>query len=190
MSQEEINELPLKKYEGLTRIISSQEGLVLAAQALKRETVVGFDTETKPSFAKGQYFPVALLQLAGRDTVYIFQLQHLVFPEMLQDVLANPDIIKAGFAPDYDLKQLKKLGDFDPAGFVDLGAAAKRQGIKNHGLRGLAAVLLGFRISKQAQRSNWSRPTLSLSQITYAATDAWVSREIYLSLEENGCQLQ
>jgi len=190
MTREEINELSLRKYAGPIRIISSREGLVSAAQALKRETVLGFDTETKPAFVKGQSFPVALIQLAGRDAVYIFQLRHIEFPKILQDILSNPDIIKAGFAPDYDLKQLKELGEFDPAGFVDLGGVAKREGIKNHGLRGLAAVLLGFRISKQAQRSNWSRTTLSPSQISYAATDAWVSREIYLRLEKNGCRLK
>ena len=184
MSKEEINELPLRKYDGPVRIISAREGLVPAAQALKRETVLGFDTETKPAFVKGQSFPVALLQLAGRKAVYIFQLRHLEFPKILRDILSNPGTIKAGFAPDYDLKQLKELGEFDPAGFVDLGAVAKREGIKNHGLRGLAAVLLGFRISKQAQRSNWSRTKLSPSQISYAATDAWVSREIYLRLEK------
>jgi len=189
MSQEEINEMPLRKYEGPVRVISSHDALVSAAQALKREAVLGFDTETKPAFAKGQRFPVALLQLAGRDVVYIFQLGRLEFPKMLQDILSESDIIKAGFAPEYDLKQLKELGEFAPAGFVDLGAVAKREGIKNHGLRGLAAVLLGFRISKQAQRSNWSRTTLSPAQISYAATDAWVSREIYFSLSENGFRL-
>jgi ribonuclease D len=189
ISPEEINELPVKKYDGPVRIISSREGLVLASQALRQEMVLGFDTETKPAFAKGQSFPVALLQLAGQDAVYIFQLRHLEFPKMLRDILENSDIIKAGFAPDYDIKQLKALGEFDPAGFVDLGTAAKREGIKNHGLRGLAAVLLGFRISKQAQRSNWSRMTLSPSQISYAATDAWVSREIFLRLKEDGCKL-
>ena len=190
ISREEINELSLRKYDGPVRIVSSREGLVSAARALKRETVLGFDTETKPAFVKGQSFPVALIQLAGRDAVYIFQLRHLEFPKILQNILSNPGIIKAGFAPDYDLKQLKELGEFDPAGFVDLGAVAKREGIKNHGLRGLAAVLLGFRISKQAQRSNWSRTTLSPSQISYAATDAWVSREIYLRLGKNGCKLK
>jgi ribonuclease D len=190
ISREEINELSLRKYDGPIRIVSSRDALVSAAQALKQETILGFDTETKPAFVKGQSFPVALIQLAGQDAVYIFQLRHLEFPKRLQDILSDPGIIKAGFAPDYDLKQLKELEEFDPAGFVDLGAVAKREGIKNHGLRGLAAVLLGFRISKQAQRSNWSRTPLSPSQISYAATDAWVSREIYLRLEKNGCRLQ
>jgi len=190
ISREEINELSLRKYDGPIRVIFSRDDLGSATRALKQETVLGFDTETKPAFVKGQSFPVALIQLAGGNAVYIFQLRHLGFPKRLQDILSHPGIVKAGFAPDYDLKQLKELEEFDPAGFVDLGAVAKGEGIKNHGLRGLAAVLLGFRISKQAQRSNWARTTLSPSQISYAATDAWVSREIYLRLGKNGCRLQ
>jgi ribonuclease D len=67
---------------------------------------------------------------------------------------------------------------------MDLGNIAKKAGIKNHGLRGLAAVLLGLRISKGAQTTNWARDVLTRQQIQYAATDAWVGRKLYLSLEQ------
>jgi len=186
ITREEINELPVRRYDGPVRIISSREGLLSAGQELNRETVLGFDTETRPAFVKGQTFPVALIQLASRNAVYIFQMRHLKFPGMLGEIFSNPFIIKAGVAPDYDLKQLRELGAFDQAGFVDLGTVARREGIKNRGLRGLTALLLGFRISKQAQRSDWSRMPLSPAQISYAATDAWVSREVYLRLKEDG----
>ncbi|MCK5228671.1 MAG: hypothetical protein KAR13_00300, partial [Desulfobulbaceae bacterium] len=92
----------------------------------------------------------------------------------------------AGVSLDFDVAQLKKMGDFSPAGFVDLGDAARQSGIKNHGLRGLTAVLLGFRITKKAQTSNWARETLLPSQKRYAATDAWVGRKLYLQMVEQG----
>lgn len=87
---------------------------------------------------------------------------------------------------DGDLQQLQRLGRFQPEGFAELTTVAKEAGIKNHGLRGLAAVMLGYRISKSAQQSNWGAETLSDKQLRYAATDAWVGREIYLRFQEMG----
>ena len=100
-------------------------------------------------------------------------------------ILEDKNIIKAGVSIDYDLAELKHLTEFEPAGFVDLGDVAKDIGIQNHGLRGLSAVVLGFRISKGASTSNWEKRELSGSQIKYAATDAWVGRELYKKLEFN-----
>ena len=107
-------------------------------------------------------------------------------PAPLREILANPKVVKAGVALAYDLQELHKLARFKPAGFVDLGTLAKKAEIKNHGLRGLAAVLLGFRIAKGAQTSNWARDVLAPAQIQYAATDAWVGRELYLKLRPDG----
>ena len=104
---------------------------------------------------------------------------------MLRQILSNQRIIKAGVGLDQDIKKLKELDDFKPAGFVDLGDIARSSGIKNHGLRGLAAVLLGFRISKKAQVSNWERENLSSAQVSYAATDAWVCLEVYHKLRNS-----
>lgn len=186
MTREEINQCPVRMYEGPTHIIRSRHELTDAAQKLRKEPVLGFDIETRPSFTRGETYSPALLQLAGSKAVYLFQLSRLKFPRLLRELLSNPHIIKAGVATDHDIKKLKELGDFEPAGFVDLGAVARSAGIKNHGLRGLAAVFLGFRISKQAQISNWSRKNLSPTQVAYAATDAWVSRELYLHMQKKG----
>jgi len=173
-------------YDGPIHIIRSRQELTAAAKKLRKEPVLGFDIETRPSFTRGKTYTPSLLQLAGSKAVCLFQLSRLKFPRLLRELLSNPRIIKAGVALDHDIKKLKELGDFKPAGFVDLGDVARGVGIKNHGLRGLAAVLLGFRISKQAQVSNWARENLSPAQITYAATDAWISREIYLHMEKKG----
>ena len=99
------------------------------------------------------------------------------------EILTDAAIIKAGVAPSFDLHSLQELAPFSPAGFVDLSTMARQRAIKNHGLRGLAALVCGVRISKSARTSNWANPQLSPQQIQYAATDAWISREIYLALQ-------
>jgi len=186
MTKEEINSLPIKGYRGKIEVVKSKTAMDEAFDELSRERLIGFDTETRPNFSKGQNNLPSLIQLAGSETVYIFQLRHLDFPKALRRILADKKIIKTGVAIDYDLMQLQRLGSFSEGGFVGLTRIAKYAGIKNHGLRGLAAVLLGFRISKGAQRSNWGSDTLTQKQINYAATDAWVGREIFLRLQEMG----
>lgn len=185
ISREEINSLPLKGYEGEITVIRDRQDLTSAMAILRREETLGFDTETRPSFWKGTKFPPALIQLAGKEAVFIFQLKHTGLPEELRDLLADPAVIKAGVALKYDLTELQLLAHFQPAAFVDLGELAGEKGLKNHGLRGLAALLLGFRIAKGSTRkSNWENDLLSPVQLRYAATDAWVGRELYLKLRD------
>ncbi|MBU0675184.1 MAG: 3'-5' exonuclease domain-containing protein 2 [Proteobacteria bacterium] len=171
-------------YGGKINLVRTPAELDEALAILNRQELLGFDTETQPNFKKGQNHPTALIQLAGKSAVFIFQLKTLGFPPELKELLANPAIIKAGVAVDQDLIQLKALGSFTDGGFIELATVARHAGIKNHGLRGLTAVLLGFRISKGAQRSNWGNDQLTSHQIHYAATDAWAGREIYLRLKE------
>ena len=185
MTKEEINACPLRRWEGVTHVVRTAAELSRAVRSLAAETILGFDTETRPAYHKGESYLPSLLQLAGENEVYIFQLKHLGLPGPLREILANPTVVKAGVALAYDLQELHHLGHFKPAGFVDLGNLAKQAEIKNHGLRGLAAVLLGFRIAKGAQTSNWSRDILAPAQIQYAATDAWVGRELYLRLQSD-----
>jgi ribonuclease D len=186
MTREEINACPIIRNESPIHVVSSRGEISRAVERLSKERILGFDTETKPAFKKGQSFPPSLLQLAGHRSIYIFQLRHLKFPRILRAILSSPHIIKAGVAPDHDIAKLKELGSFKQSRFVDLSVIARKAGIKNHGLRGMAAVLLGHRISKKAQRSNWARETLTPAQVKYAATDAWVSRELYLKLVKKG----
>ena len=182
LSKEEISACPLVRWQGPIRLIRTPEEMTEAVQVLELENLLGFDTETRPSFRKGESYPPALLQLAGAREVFIFQLPRLGLPEPLRSILAAPGIVKAGVAPSHDLRELRKLAPFEPAGFVDLSRLAKQTGIKNHGLRGLTAVLLGCRIAKGARTSNWARDDLSAKQLDYAATDAWLGRELYLKL--------
>lgn len=182
ISRDEINKLPLFKYEGQIHLIQTDSQAVVAVNELRRERVLGFDIETRPTFQKGESNPPALLQLAGSSAVYVFQLLQLRDLKRFNELFSDAGIIKAGVSLDYDIRKLKECQDFQPAGFVELSELSDRAGIRNNGLRGLAAILLGFRISKRAQRSNWSRRDLTREQILYAATDAFICREIYLRI--------
>ncbi len=184
MSKDEINDCKLAYWEGPVKLVRTEKELKTAINKLKKQNLLGFDTETRPARRKGESYPPSLVQLAGDKEVYIFQLNKLRLTSSLGKILADPEIIKAGVGLDFDIKELRKLSSFKAAGFVDLGKKAKQAGIKNHGLRGLAAVLLGIRISKGAQTSNWAKEMLTPKQIKYAATDAWVGRELYLALEK------
>lgn len=185
-STEEISLLPLTAFVGKIILVETDRQLHQAMHVLHQEEVLGFDTETRPIFKKGQIPPPALLQLAGHKDVYIFQLSKLLDKAILTELLASRHIIKSGVSVRDDLKGLKEHFEFTERRFVDLGEVAKRLGMLTHGLRNLSANLLGVRISKGAQCSNWARDYLSNKQIIYAATDAWISRELYLRFLDFG----
>ncbi|HSV99777.1 MAG TPA: 3'-5' exonuclease [Sedimentisphaerales bacterium] len=183
MTKEQINAHPIGKYQGPIHLIHSPEHVERAVRELETETVLGFDTETRPTFRVGQSHPPAVLQLVGEQGAYIFQLRYCRLSPALLGLLADPQIVKAGVAWDRDVQELNKLAPFTPAGFVDVAELAKKAGCTHHGLRGLATLLLGFRVSKSSQTSNWDRGALTPAQIEYAATDAWVGRELYQKLQ-------
>lgn len=182
ISKEVINALPLMGYEGPVDLVSCDETLAHAVRKIQRERVLGFDTESRPAFRKGQSFPVSLIQLAGESTVWLFQIGKIENPGPLWDLLAQPDLLKVGVAIADDIKKLRELHPFEPAGFVEIASLSQKIGILNTGLRSLTGLLLKFRISKRAQVSNWARSELSEAQIQYAATDAWVSRLLYFRM--------
>ena len=180
LSKTEINSLPLRHYNGPIHIIQTAEQAKEACTILMKEKVLGFDTETRPAFNKGQSYLPSLLQMAGRKVVYLFQLSKCGLTDRIINLLSIDDIIKSGVAINQDLIELQQISNFEPAGFIDLGDIARSKGLPHHGLRGLAAYLLNFRISKSGRTSNWSANQLTKKQIKYAATDAWLGRELYL----------
>jgi ribonuclease D len=139
----------------------------------------GFDTETKPSFKKGDDFKTALLQLATDEDAYILRLHYLTRFERIKAVLENPAVLKVGVAIAHDLKQLQRIFPFRPEGFVELQKVAKEKGLKNMGLKGMAEEVLGAHLIKSTKMTNWENRQLTEQQLRYAATDAWIGLELY-----------
>jgi ribonuclease D len=186
ITKSEINEKPLLAYTGELTLVETDADLDRVLPDLLSETLLGFDTETRPAFRKGESYLPSLLQLGGERHVWLFQLQKLKNLKGLFSILEAPDIVKAGVAIQRDVDELRQLCDFEPAGFQDVGKIAENKGFLKTGLRPLAALLLDGRVSKGAQVSNWASPNLSPKQVSYAATDAWVSRSLYLALQKAG----
>ncbi|MBF0185787.1 MAG: 3'-5' exonuclease domain-containing protein 2 [Magnetococcales bacterium] len=189
LSKAEINELPIRKWEGPINLIDSDEQLLEAVGRLRSEQVIGFDVETRPAFRKGVIYRPSLIQMAGTDYVNIFQLPRLSSYEPLSDLLSDQHILKVGVGLHNDTQNLQAVFPFQPKKLLDLSEVTRRVGIESYGLRSLSAHFLGFRISKRAQCSNWESKELRPFQISYAATDAWVSREIYLAMQQQGLLL-
>lgn len=179
ISKAEINELPLIAWEGSIQILETVEAMEQAVENIRCEEHMGFDTETRPTFKKGDYYPPSLIQLATSDCVYLFRINKTKSLTPLLPILESKDILKTGVAIKEDVKELQAIQKFNSAGFCEIADITVGLGYENRGLRALAALLLGGRVSKAAQVSNWARPELDKKQIRYAATDAWISREIY-----------
>ena len=187
LSSDEINALPLCHYEGPIHLVRSLEDWEKALPDLQQEQVLGFDTETRPSFRKGRVNTPSLVQLATARAVYLVQLSGANAAYGDYDaLLADPAVVKAGGAIGDDMRELARLYPFKPAGMVDLGMVARAHQLTTQGLRTLAANLFGQRISKGPQCSNWSVMELNKRQVIYAATDAWIGRAIYLRMRELG----
>jgi len=186
ISNQDINELDLKAFERTITVIDDANDLRSAFRKIRKERFVGFDTETKPNFRKGESNRVSLVQIALSEEVFLVRINHTGITNMLADFFESPDILKIGVALRDDIKDLQDIRRFKPAGFMELNQIVKDIGIESNGLRKLTAIILGFRISKNAQTSNWENPTLTERQRQYAATDAWVCYEMYSKLLKQG----
>ena len=184
ISAEEIGELSLATFPGeITVIDAVDQEFFAAVRYLRRQTVLGFDTETRPTFSPEQHSNgTAILQLSGKEKAFLFRVQKLGLPKQLLSILASSTIIKVGAATRDDVKGLQKAANFTPRGFVDLQSMVWEYGIKDKSVKKMAAIILGVKISKAQQLSNWETEHLSESQMKYAATDAWICREMYLKL--------
>ena len=178
--------LPIRRYEGDVCLVSSPQDLERAVADIGQEGAVGFDTETRPAFRKGEVHLPCLVQAATARAVYLFPLRRPDAFAALSGILGEPRIAKAGVALADDLRPLKLVFPFVERSMVDLGVVARRAGFHQTGVRNLAGIFLGFRVPKGARTSNWAAPQLSSAQITYAATDAWVCRELYLRFASLG----
>lgn len=183
ISKDEINELALLVFSGEIEVICNETECDRAIEFLLHQPLLGFDTECRPSFRKGEVHDIALLQLATLDRAFLFRLNLFKPTSKLIDLLSTDQVKKIGVAVADDIKGLQRLSNFEPQGFVEIADMAKQLKIKQLGLRSLAAIMLGKRVSKSAQLSNWEAKTLSEGQLSYAATDAWAGLKLYHSLE-------
>jgi ribonuclease D len=182
ITNEEINALPLGSFDGKISVIDHAEALRNTFSEISRHAVVGFDTETKPVFVRGQQNKVALMQVALPDKVFLIRLNKTGIQSEIIHFLESENILKAGVALRDDIKALQRLKKFSPNGIVELADLARKSGLMEEGVKKLTGLLLGFRVSKTAQTSNWEAPVLNEKQISYAATDAWVCLEIFKKL--------
>jgi len=182
ITPEEIEHYELSWFKGEIVLVDDISGFYKILPRLLRSGILGFDTETKPSFRKGRKNNVSLIQLATEDLACLIRINKIGIPSELAGILSDPGIIKAGVAVHDDIKYLSKVKGFAPSGFIDLQKFVKDYGIESSGLKKLTAIILGFRISKRQQVTDWEAEKLSDAQLIYAATDAWVCQKIYKKL--------
>lgn len=182
ITKEEINQLDVNAYSGRITLIEDPRYVAECIREIKRYRLVGFDTESRPSFKKSDNYKVSLIQLAVTDEVYLFRLHKTGFREELIKLFEDPSIRKVGVSIHDDISRLRLLSDFTPQNFLELQELSSEFGIESNSLRKLVAIILGYRISKSHQLSNWEAEKLTEGQMVYAATDAWASLEIYKRL--------
>ena len=181
ITPEEIDKMEMGSFPGEIVVIDHQGlGFFRALDYLRKQKILGFDTESRPNFSpQHHHYGVALLQLSGPDRAYLFRIKNLKMYKRLFKVLADERVIKVGAAVNDDIHGLQRYCDFKPKSFVDLQRIVWEYGIKDKSVKKMAAIILGVRISKTQQLSNWEAEHLSEAQKKYAATDAWVCREMY-----------
>jgi ribonuclease D len=184
ISVEELAGCELSWFRGEIAVVEDMKTFYEVLPKLQRTNLLGFDTETRPTFKKGGRNTVSLIQLSTADFAALFRINKIGIPDELIKLLSDHNVIKAGVAVHDDIRFLKSVKKFTPEGFVDLQGFVKNFGIESSGLKKLAAIVLGFRISKRQQVTDWEAEQLTEAQIIYAATDAWVCHQIYEKLVE------
>ena len=186
ITTEEMERLPLYSYPGKVVVVQHRRHLREALRQLRRFPLLGFDTETRPSFQKGEVHPVALLQLATEEAVYLLRLNRIGLVPEITGLLANDRSVKVGVGIRDDLRGLRQSRSFTPRQFIDLQPFARAFGIEEMSFAKLMSIIFGVHISKRQQTSNWEADTLTEAQVRYAATDAWGSLRMYEHLRSEG----
>ncbi|MFC2605468.1 MAG: 3'-5' exonuclease [Bacteroidota bacterium] len=185
IDKEIVKDLPIAQTDCQIELIDSPDEVDKAVKYLLRSKVVGFDTESKPSFTKGKSNKIALMQISTQKRCFLFRLQMIGKNQRLKEFLENENIKKIGVAIHGDLRNLRVWSKFEPKNFVDLQNIVGDYGIEELGLQKIYAIVFGKKISKSQQLSNWEAKILNRAQQVYAATDAWACRQIYLKLTKN-----
>lgn len=183
IAKEELAQLQTAQFEGSIYVVQGETDAKKAVASLMKEKVLGFDTETKPSFAKGKTNAVCLAQLSTETSCFLFRLRENNCLQILKPLFENENILKIGLSLKDDFNAIHKQMDFNPAGFVDLQPYVKQFGIEDNSLSKIYAIIFNMRISKSQRLTNWEADALTDKQKSYAALDAWAALRIYKELE-------
>lgn len=186
VSKDEIKNYSIEKFTGKIHVIEKENDVLAAYSFLKKQKILGFDTESKPTFRKGVSSHVSLIQFSTKDQAFLFRINKIGFNEKLIDIISDKKIKKIGIAIFDDIKALQKIKSFESNSIIDLNQLALNLGFESIGAVKLSILILGFAISKSVRLSNWERENLSISQLEYAATDAWICNMIYKKLLNEG----
>ncbi len=179
ITKEEIAQLPVEEFPGRIVLVETEEAAEAAVSQLMQCSRVGFDTETRPSFRKGQRFKIALMQLSTEDTCFLFRLNKIDIPESLLNFLESPATRKVGLSLRDDFGALRRRTEIEPGNFLDLQNYVGSFGIEDASLQKIYAILFRKKISKGQRLTNWEADKLTESQQKYAALDAWTCLKIY-----------
>ena len=183
IEKQAVNQMPLVNFPGLIHIIDAVPQVQGAVNALRTADTIGFDTETRPCFKRGERHNVALLQLSTLSDAYLFRVNKIGIPQPLKDLLEDNGCIKIGLSTSDDFHQLTRVSDINPHGFIEIQQLVKQYHITDMGLQKIYAILFSQKISKGQQLTNWEAPQLSIAQQRYAAIDAWACLRIYNHLQ-------
>lgn len=182
ISKDQVASLPPAVFPGRIIVVQTEKEAEKATSYLEKSPLIGFDTETRPTFTKGMHRKIALMQLSTRDTCFLFRLNFIDIPDCLMKILVNPEICKIGLSLHDDFSAIRKRMPLEPQNFVELQSFVKKFGIEDNSLQRIYAILFGEKISKGQRLSNWEADVLSEAQQKYAALDAWACLQIYEKL--------
>lgn len=179
-----INELPVVSFGGRIIVVQSEAEADKAVRYLLAQPILGFDTETRPSFRPGPMNPVALLQVATQDTCFLFRLCNMGLPDSVVRLLSDREVLKVALSWRDDIGQLQRRRRFRTGNFFELQEHVKEFGIEDLSLQKIFANVFGQKISKSQQLTNWEADALTEKQKLYAATDAWACLRLYEELKQ------
>lgn len=182
ITKEEVNQLDVRQFEGDIRVVQHPAAFMDAMNELRRYEVLGFDTETKPAFKKGVNHNISLIQVSNDNVAWLFRVNKIGIPPELKHFLEDEHVLKVGAGLLDDMRRLRQITRFQPGGFLDLQKYVEAFSIESKSLKKMVAIVLGYKISKSQQMSNWEADELTGQQQKYAATDAWACLEIYNKL--------
>ncbi len=175
----EILKLPVVEFQGKIVVVYSEKETRKAVDFLLSQPILGFDTETRPSFKKGSVHKVALMQVSTPEICFLFRLnQSGMTPDIIR-LLEDTTVPKIGLSLNDDILSLHRNAEFTPGLFIDLQDHMREIGIEDLSLQKLYANIFGQRISKNQRLTNWEAQILSDRQKIYAATDAWACINLY-----------